>query len=163
MGSWGPGPALDCPCTALHARVSSRHSADHRLVLPGMAAQHSHGRWKDPALLQGTSKRAAKPLGSWGASPREGLDRAVSPHPAAVPPLPHARLLCSGTAHSSSCVGKEPPLLHGREAANPSFQAAGAVEGGERKEGVGWGMEKSLLGINSSRLGLLASHAVNPF
>lgn len=49
------------------------------------------------------------------------------------------------------------------EAASPSFQAAGAVEGGERKEGVGWGVEKRLLSINSSRLGLLASHAVNPF
>lgn len=37
------------------------------------------------------------------------------------------------------------------------------MEGGEREEGVGWGVEKSLLSINSSRLSLLASHALNPF
>lgn len=108
--------------------------------------------------LPAGSKRTAKPLGSWGASPQEGLDRAVLAPPAAVPSLPQARLLCS-----ELLIPAPVWVPSAVEAASPSFQAAGAVEGGERKEGVGWGVEKRLLSINSSRLGLLASHAVNPF
>lgn len=122
----------------------------------------SHGRWRDPTSLQGTSKRMVKPWAAGALLPVQGRAGQgcfasssllfLTPGCSAVAPLAPAPVWVT----SRLCCAE------GKLQAQVSRQQE-QWRGGERKEGVGWGVEKSLLGINSSTLGLLASHAVNPF
>lgn len=121
-----------------------------------------HGRWKDPTTLQGT-KGQQSPLAAGVLLPWKGWTGLfcliqqqfllfLTPGCSAV------ALLAPAPVWVTSCLCCSEEKLQ----AQVSRQQE-QWRGLKGKRVWGGGVEKSLLGINSSRLGLVASHAVNPF